>query len=237
MQGRDEYKNIAALYDTLLSSAMRSIRNTICTVLKHCEAVNIIDLCCGTGEQLRMLYREEILLTGVDLSGAMLQQARAKSPGSIHYLETDASNLPLPDSEYDAVIISFALHEKPSFVHEKIFQEACRLVNHGGNIVIADYSTPPAGAAAYVAGKVLIPLIERAAGLNHYHNYNDWMEGGALEGFLQRQNRGKLTLVAPHSKGCSSVYVISDLKDDPLSEDLKRIQNQYSKQNRQEPEQ
>lgn len=228
MQGKDEYKNIASRYDFLLSSAMRSMRTTICTYIKHCGARNIIDLCCGTGEQLRMLNREDILLTGVDLSGAMLNQARSVSPHSIHYLETDASNLPLPDSEYDAVIISFALHEKPAFLHELIFKEACRLVTHQGNIIIADYATVPAGMDAWISGKVVIPLIERLAGLDHYHNYRDWMAGGALEGFLERQNPGKLSLIAPHSSGCSRVYAVSRVKNDQLTENLKRIQRHYS---------
>jgi demethylmenaquinone methyltransferase/2-methoxy-6-polyprenyl-1,4-benzoquinol methylase len=234
MQGRDEYKNIASLYDTLLSPVMRSIRSTISTVVKHCGATNVIDLCCGTGEQLRMLCHDDILLTGVDLSGAMLNQARSTSPESIHYLECDASETPLPSSEYDAVIISFALHEKPAILHEKIFQEACRLVKHQGHIIIADYVTPPEGISAYIVGQILIPIIERAAGLDHYHNYRDWIEGGALEGFLHRHNPGKLTLVTPHSKGCSSVYVISNVKEDPLSQGLKRIQQHYAEQGTQE---
>lgn len=230
MQGRDEYKNIAPRYDFLLSSAMRSLRNTICTYVKHCRARNIIDLCCGTGEQLRMLSQEDILLTGVDLSGAMLNQARSASPDSIHYLETDASHLPLPANEYDIVIISFALHEKPAFLHKKIFQEACRLVTYQGHIIIADYATVPTGIASWVTGKLIIPLIERFAGLDHYHNYRDWMAGGALEGFLQRQNPGKLSLVAPHSSGCSRVYAVSCVKDDPLTADLNRIQRHYLRQ-------
>ncbi len=234
MQGKDEYKNIAPRYDFLLSSAMRSMRSTICTYIKHCGARNVIDLCCGTGEQLRMLSQEDVLLAGVDLSGAMLNRARSTSPDSIHCLEADASNLPLPDNEYDAVIISFALHEKPTFLHEKIFQEACRLIKYQGHIIIADYATVPAGMDAWITGKVVIPLIERLAGLDHYHNYKDWMTGGALEGFLQRQNSGKLSLIAPHSRGCSRVYAVSGVKDDPLTENLNRIQRHYSEQDTKE---
>jgi ubiquinone/menaquinone biosynthesis C-methylase UbiE len=228
MQGRDEYQYTASIYDFLFSRGLRSIRTNIRTFLKHCGARNVIDLCCGTGEQLRMLSNEDIVLTGVDLSQAMLARARNTSPSSIHYLETDAANLPLPDDEYDGVIISFALHEKPAFQHEAIYREACRLLRHDGHIIIADYSTPRPGYASFIVGKVLIPIIERAAGLNHYHNYRDWMNQGALEGFLQRKSPGKLTLISPHSKECIKIYAISQIKDDPLSASLKKIQHHHS---------
>ena len=232
MQGRDEYQYTASVYDFLLSRGLSSIRNNICTFLKHCGARNVIDLCCGTGEQLRMLSNEDMLLTGVDLSQAMLARARDKGPSAIHYLETDATNLPFPDDEYDGVIISFALHEKSAFHHEAIFREACRILKHDGHIIIADYSTPPSEYASFMVGKVLIPIIERAAGLDHYHNYRDWMNQGALEGFLQRKSPGKLTLIAPHSSACIQIYAISDIKDDPLSASLKRIQLQHSDQDK-----
>ena len=228
MQGRDEYQYTASIYDFLLSRSLRSIRNNIRTFLKHCGAKNVIDLCCGTGEQLRMMSNEEMLLTGVDLSHAMLTRARDKGPSSIHYLETDATNLPLPDDEYDGVIISFALHEKTAFHHEAIFREACRLVKHDGHIIIADYSIPQPGYASFMVGKILIPIIERAAGLNHYHNYRDWMNNGALAGFLQRNSPGKLTFISPHSKECIQIFAISRIKDDPLSANLKKVQLQSS---------
>lgn len=232
MQGRDEYQYTASIYDFLLSRGLSSIRNNIRTFLKYCGAKNVIDLCCGTGEQLRMLSNDDMLLTGVDLSRAMLARARDTSPSSIHYLETDATNLPLPDDEYDGVIISFALHEKSTFHHEAIFREACRLVKHDGHIIIADYSTPRSGYASFMVGKIFIPIIERAAGLNHYHNYRDWMNQGALEGFLQRKNPGKITFISPHSKECTRIYAISKVKNDPLSASLKKIQFENSDQNK-----
>ncbi len=226
MQGKDEYKNSASIYDLLLSRGLRSIRNTIRTFINHCEAENIIDICCGTGEQLRLLANDKLLLTGVDLSPAMLAQARNKSPAAIHYLETDATNLPLPDNEYDAVIVSFALHEKTGVQHRAIFKEACRLVKHSGHIIIADYAKPSASPTSFIVGNILIPIIERAAGLNHYHNYRDWMNQGAIEGFLEKNSPGKVTLITPHSKNCIKICAVSKIKDDPFSIRLKKIQRE-----------
>lgn len=216
MQGRDEYHYTASFYDLLFSRGLRSIRCNIRTFLKHCGAKNVIDICCGTGQQLRLFNDKEMLLTGVDFSQAMLAKARSKSPSAIHYLETDATKLPLADNSYDGVIISLALHEKSAFHHEAIFQEACRLLKHSGHIIVADYCMPPNGYASHLVGKMLIPTIERAAGLNHFHNYRDWMKQGALEGFLQRKGPGKLTLIAPHFKGCIHIYAVSHIKGNPV---------------------
>ncbi len=223
MHLKDEYKNTAAVYDLLFSRALRSIRHNICTFLTHYRAQNVIDLCCGTGEQLRMLNKNEIRLTGVDLSSSMLVRARKNSPASIQYLEADASRLQLPDASYDGVIISFALHEKTALQHTAIFREACRLLRPDGHIIIADYSLPPAGISPLLLGRMLVPAIERAAGINHYHNYRDWMETGALEGFLARENPGKTTLIAPHFQGCIHLYAVSQVQENPLQASLKKI--------------
>lgn len=212
MLDKDEYHYAASIYDPLLSRSLRSIRNTISTFLKESRAKNVMDICCGTGEQLRLLSNEDIALTGVDMSPAMLARARGKSPDSIKYIETDATCLPLPDNNYDAAVISFALHEKSTSHHTAIFKEACRIVRDDGHIIIADYSMPPSGVPSFVMGKILIPIVERIAGLDHYNNYKNWIDQGALEGFLQKHNPGTFSLVAPHVNECIKVYAVSQIK-------------------------
>lgn len=224
MQLKDEYHHTAAIYDLLFSRSLRNIRSNICTLITHYRARNVIDLCCGTGEQLRMLCRNDTLLTGVDLSPSMLAQAREKSPASIHYLEADASQLPLPHKSFDAVIISLALHEKTSRQNKAIFREACRLLQPDGHIIIADYSLPPSELNPLVLGRIVIPAIERMAGITHYHNYRDWMKNGAIEGFLARENPGETVLISPHFQGCVSLYAASRIQETPLQSSLKKIQ-------------
>ena len=224
MQKKDEYQHIAACYDLLFSRSLRAVRSNICTYLSHCRAGKIIDLCCGTGEQLRMLSKEGILLTGVDNSSAMLARARKKSPESIRYLEADACRLPLADGSYDGVIISFALHEKTVLQYSAIFHEACRLLKPGGHIIIADYGRPPAGLWPRLVGNIVIPLIERTAGIAHYHNYRDWMKNGALQGFLARENPGQALLIASHFQGCIHLYAASQIKKNPSQANVEKSQ-------------
>lgn len=224
MQLKDEYRHTAAIYDLLFSRALRDIRHNICTFITHCRAENVIDLCCGTGEQLQMLSKEAILLTGIDSSPAMLAQARKNCHKSIGYLEADASQVPLSDASYDAAIISFALHEKTALQRTAIFREACRLLRPEGHIIIADYSHPPSGLIPLLLGRIVVPAIERAAGVNHYYNYQEWMQYGALEGFLARENPGKTSLIAPHFHGCIHLCAAFQFNENPLLTNLKKIQ-------------
>ncbi|MEN8199917.1 MAG: class I SAM-dependent methyltransferase [Thermodesulfobacteriota bacterium] len=209
MQARDEYHYTASIYDFLFSRVLSEVRSQICSVLTQHRAANIIDLCCGTGEQLRMLADGQRLLTGVDLSPAMLTRAHRAGPDTIHYLEADASALPFPDSGHDGVIISFALHEKTAAQHEAIFREGCRLLKPAGIMIVVDYCSPPRAFDSQIMGRLLIPAIERAAGLNHYRNYRDWMKRGAIDGFLSEKSPGRITLVTPHFRECVKISMVS----------------------------
>lgn len=210
MHGKDEYKRIATIYELLLSRALKSTRRDISRFLDQKKAINILDLCCGTGGQLQILTKGKRHLTGVDFSPAMLAQAKKYHSDSIEYIEADASNLPqLDQATYDAIIISFALHEKSAELHEAIFREAVRLVKPDGYIIIADYSMPPSNLSSWVMGTVLIPIVERSAGLNHYTNYRNWMRNGAIEGFLRKNHSGHSSLITPHFKGCINLIAVS----------------------------
>ncbi len=211
MQNRDDYQNSAAIYDFLFSRVLRNIHETIRTCLTYNKAKNVVDLCCGTGQQLRHLADQGMILTGVDLSQAMLYQARKKSPESIHYLETDAADTQLPAGRYDAVIITFALHEKPAAQHQAIFKEACKLLTPEGVILIADYCVPREELSSQIMSTIGFQSVERLAGIDHYHCYKDWMLNGAVEGFLDTHNPGKLSLVSEHYFGCVKLLTVSKI--------------------------
>ena len=219
MQNRDDYQKSAAVYDFLFSRVLQTIHENIRICLSHAKAKNIVDLCCGTGLQLRYLAGQDQVLTGVDISQAMLYQARKKSPDSIHYLETDAADTGLPGGKYDTVIITFALHEKPAAQHLAIFKEACRLLTEDGIILIADYCVPGEELSSILMSNIIFQSVERLAGINHYHCYKDWMAGGAVEGFLDTHNPGKVHLLSTHYFACVKLLMISNIPQKTLPGD------------------
>jgi demethylmenaquinone methyltransferase/2-methoxy-6-polyprenyl-1,4-benzoquinol methylase len=103
---------------------------------------NILDLCCGTGTVTTRLAkaRSTSQVFGLDLSSDMLNVATRKAGElpNISFMEGTAQNLPFPNSYFDAVTISFALHEMPKDERDAALKEAFRTLKTDGKIVILD---------------------------------------------------------------------------------------------------
>ena len=108
----NEYSFIAAIYDFLLTPFLREMRNEVVMISKSLSPRNVADLCCGTGNQLKLLKKSGLQnLTCVDLSAEMLRIA-AKGGNAPECRLTDAADTGYSDGSFDPAIISLALHEK-----------------------------------------------------------------------------------------------------------------------------
>lgn len=183
---QDEYRYIAPVYDFLLEPFLSSIRGEVCRVALSYRFNRILDLCCGTGRQAILLNDLGFDVTGVDISPAMLQEARRKSKGSIMFFEEDASNLHFADGVFDCIILSFALHEKDIEVRNRIVLEAKRVSRKGGKILIVDYM--PSHDFTSMIFNAAVRIVERAAGAGHYAHFRNFMKNGALTGLLQHHS-------------------------------------------------
>ncbi len=81
------------------------------TLLDYFErtAHSVLDLCCGTGNLTELIHINGYQVVGVDLSPAMIEQARAKAQAHgypIPYYVQDASELELPHT-FDLVVSLF----------------------------------------------------------------------------------------------------------------------------------
>ena len=92
-----------------------------------------LDLGTGTGAGALWLAREfpEARVTGVDISEAMIERARAKLPaelsGRVDFLVGDAERLPFADGSFDLV----AQISVPVF-----FDEVARVLAPGGHVIV-----------------------------------------------------------------------------------------------------
>jgi len=175
-----EYHYSARLYDPLLSHWIHPIRSRISAIVKRNEYHHILDVCCGTGAQLKILKEEGFEGKGIDLSDAMLEVA-GRGPVVADCIQGDATDMLFRDQSFDLVSITFALHEKNRQSAQKIIEEMLRLTMVGGDIIIVDYDLSDRSSKLY---KTLIYLIERIAGGEHYRNFIAYMKYGGLPTLL-----------------------------------------------------
>ena len=183
---QDEYRSIAPVYDPLLSPFFRGVRRGVADYLAGIGAHRVLDLCCGTGEQIRVLADRGMLALGLDLSPAMLEKAktRARCNGRVACLLGDAANPPLKAGKVDAVVACMALHEMEQEVRDKAFATMRKLAPV---LVVVDYAAtrpgnrPPAGT---LLARRICHIPERLAGERHYAAYKDFMARGGVDGLF-----------------------------------------------------
>lgn len=169
------------IYDPILGRALRPLRKTVLSALPQNKDLRILDLCCGTGDQLRYLENAGFAnLHGLDLDPGMIAYAKSKS-SSIHFHVGDAANTHFEDASFDIILISLALHDKNQSLREAILKEIARLLKPSAFALAADFcfdenSNP--------MGRFLISAVEFNAGGEHYYNFRDYTRRGCMKNIL-----------------------------------------------------
>jgi ubiquinone/menaquinone biosynthesis C-methylase UbiE len=159
-----------------------------------CRQANgqVLEVAIGTGLNLE-LYPDDIRLTGIDLSPAMLKLAhdRASQLGrTVELQEGDAQALAFPDNSFDTVVCTFSLCAIPD--ERQAVAEMRRVLRPGGRLLLADHiagSAWPTRAVQWLLELVTIPL-----GGEHFRRRP--LEQVRAQGFqVERQERFKLGIV------------------------------------------
>jgi len=184
----NEYDVIAGIYDPILYPALRSIRKSVLKELLPYADKSILDICCGTGNQLKLLARNSFTdLHCLDISNSMLEIARKNSSPFTCY-HKDAADTDFADKTFDIAILSFAIHEKDWIIAENILKEAHRILKPEGRILIVDYIFDDKTA---FFSKILIRIIERLAGKDHYRHFKNFISRNGLSNLI-KNDRFKL---------------------------------------------
>jgi SAM-dependent methyltransferase len=108
-----------------------------------------LDVACGPGLLVCALATRVRHVTGIDLTPAMLEQARrtqlAQGLTNVTWDQGDVTALPYADASFDIVTCRFAFHHFPDPV--AVLLEMRRVCRGGGRVVVAD-SSPVAEKAA-----------------------------------------------------------------------------------------
>ncbi len=144
----------------------------------------VLDVCCGTGDQVFYYDKEGITAFGIDLDPNMIRKAendgRKKSAKNVSFKIADAAKLPFEDNFFDYVSVSLALHEKERDVRDKVISEMKRVVKKEGSLIFIDFQIPlPGNFYSY-----LIRSVEYFAGRAHFNCFKDYIKQGGLDELL-----------------------------------------------------
>ena len=106
--------------------------------------IRVLDVATGTGRTLRQLRGglPKAQLIGLDLSAAYLRQANrwlSALPGELPQLvQGNGEVMPFAEASVQGVTCVFLFHELPGDARQQVLQEAFRVLEPGGTLVLAD---------------------------------------------------------------------------------------------------
>ena len=185
------------LYDLAFGRMFAGLRRRVLRTVERDGLYPWLDLCCGTGSQLRGGVKDHVgagrvaagqesaragLALGLDKSFGFVRYAAARAPG-VPFVCADAAALPFRDGAFRAVSVSFALHEKDPGTRRLMMAEVRRVLARGGRFVAVDFEPPWDGRSR--AGTLATRAVERLAGGEHYRNGRDFLRRGGLRAVLR----------------------------------------------------
>lgn len=130
------YKAWADTYDSIPNLLLEVEEPIVKTILKKFTPGIALDAACGTARYSELLNSLGYKVTGMDLSPAMLSQARKARNKKINFVEGNLTAIPLKDANIDLTICALALTHLPNI--ERALSELKRVTRPGGHIIISD---------------------------------------------------------------------------------------------------
>jgi ubiquinone/menaquinone biosynthesis C-methylase UbiE len=137
---RVDYEPVAESYDQRRTDGSFSlIQAALHTLALELNARRILDLGCGTGRSLEGVAEDlesAPLCVGLDLSAAMLAQARAFNP-SYRLVQATAPAPPFLPATFDVILSLHAFHHFPD--KEQVVRSTYELLRPGGVLAIVNF--------------------------------------------------------------------------------------------------
>ena len=182
---QDQYKNIAKWYDSIFEPLNSGLREIGLGMFPVKEGMHVLDIGCGTGAHLKLYQKENCIVYGVDLSAAMIAEARRKLGEKAVLIHGSATDLEFGDVRFDLILFSTVLHEMPQKIREEVLEAARHVLKSNGRILLIDFHPGPVKRFKGIYSKVIINLAEILAGREHYKNYRHFIRNDGLPGLIE----------------------------------------------------
>jgi ubiquinone/menaquinone biosynthesis C-methylase UbiE len=137
------YDGVASRYDSMIGLSEKVLfadgRRWVCSQAHG----DVLEIAVGTGRNLAF-YPPDVLLTGIDLSPAMLALARQRAEALGRHVDLrvgDAQVLDVADASFDSVVCTLALCTIPD--PGKAVAEAARVLRPGGWCLLLEHVRSP----------------------------------------------------------------------------------------------
>jgi ubiquinone/menaquinone biosynthesis C-methylase UbiE len=129
--GKARYDDVAKWYDAEFATTELglSARRIVLRLLGDGPG-RLLDVGCGGGAHAAAFAEQGWTVSGVDLSPAQLELARARG---VEVVEADAAALPFEDESFDAAVSIFTHTDVDDFT--AVVREAARVLRRGGQLV------------------------------------------------------------------------------------------------------
>lgn len=139
----EEARRQQAHYDRIAAAYARNLRyphtivymnyldDCLLKVIAQRHLGTVAEICCGQGEAFNLLGDRLDRGVGVDISLAMLREARDRHPQpNIGFVQGDATMLPLASNAFDNVFMLGGIHHVSN--RKALFSEVARILKPGG---------------------------------------------------------------------------------------------------------
>jgi demethylmenaquinone methyltransferase/2-methoxy-6-polyprenyl-1,4-benzoquinol methylase len=135
--------DILAPFYNVMTLPLVKVREQVVDFTNAGKGSTILDVATGTGQQAFAFAKRGYDVIGVDLTESMLAIARKNNKDGLVKFETaDATHLRFEENSFGVSCVSFALHDMPLTIREKVLREMVRVTQPNGIIVIVDYDLP-----------------------------------------------------------------------------------------------
>jgi ubiquinone/menaquinone biosynthesis C-methylase UbiE len=126
---------------------------------------DILDVACGPGLITMAAARRARSVTGLDLTPAMLEEARKRQHQSgltnLTWIEGDVESLPFPAGQFSVVMTRYSVHHFPD--PTAVLREMVRVCRDGGRVMVVDVITTGSDQAT------TYDFVERLRDPSHVH--------------------------------------------------------------------
>ena len=139
-----EFTKAAAVYEGDHAGVYELCKKDYPDILEELEReefTDLLDAGCGSAPMISLLAEKypDKHYTGLDLTPAMIKQAKKKNIPNATFVVGDCENFPFEDNAFDAIICSMSFHHYPN--PQAFFDSVKRCLRPGGRLILRDMTS------------------------------------------------------------------------------------------------